>query len=219
MDIDKLQKRIEEVDILTPSTFEKSGVTKPIKQAWDDEDWIGTFNLWILQNKPTPAIVYQLRSPKSSWAPGKLDVTAGGHYLAGEELFDGLREVEEELGKKYKKKELTYLGKKMHVSPDVNGKMRQNIVDISFILDNSSLNSYLLEAAEVYAITSLPIDELIKVHTIPKYHFQAKAITVDNKTIELIVKKNSFPFNWDNYHFKIALLADRFLKGEKYLLY
>ncbi|MBU1110766.1 hypothetical protein KKB83_04060 [Patescibacteria group bacterium] len=32
-------------------------------------------------------------------------------------------------------------------------------------------------------------------------------------------KKDSFPFNWDNYHFKIALLADRFLKDEKNLIY
>ena len=210
---------MEKVDILTPPTFEKSGISKPIKQAWDDEDWIGTFNLWIIQNKPTPAIVYQIRSSKSSWASGKLDVTAGGHYSAGEALFDGLREVEEELGKKYKKEELAYLGRKMHVSPDVNGKMRQNIVDISFILDNSPLSTYVLEEAEVYAISSLPIAELIKVHTKPNYQFQAKALTADGSAIKLNVKKDSFPFNWDNYHFKIALLADRFLKGEKNLIY
>jgi len=210
---------MEKVDILTPPTFEKSGITKPIKQAWDDENWIGTFNLWILQSKPTPAIVYQVRSLKSSWAPGKLDVTAGGHYSAGEELFDGLREVEEELGKKYKKEELTYLDRKMHVSPDVNGKMRQNIVDISFILDNSPLSTYVLEEAEVYAISSLPIAELIKVHTKPGYQFQARALAVGGSTIKLNVQKDSFPFNWDNYHFKIALLADRFLKGEKNLIY
>lgn len=210
---------MEKVDILIPPTFKKSGITKPIKEAWDDEDWIGTFNLWILQYKPNPALVYQVRSPKSSWAPGKLDVTAGGHYSAGEELFDGLREVEEELGKKYKKEELAYIGRKMHVSPDVNGKIRQNIVDISFIIDDSSLQTYMLEVAEVYAITSLPIAELIKIHTKPNYQFEAEAITADGNTIKLDVEKDSFPFNWDNYHFKIALLADRFLKGEKKLFY
>ncbi|EKD58118.1 MAG: hypothetical protein ACD_57C00025G0001, partial [uncultured bacterium] len=138
---------------------------------------------------------------------------------SGEELEDGLREVKEELGKRYKPKELTYLGRKMHVSPDVNGKMRQNIVDISFILDNSQLSTYLLQEAEVYAITSLPIGELIKVHSKLEYQFQAEAFVADGKTIKLDVKKDSFPFNWDNYHFKIALLADRFLKGEKNLIY
>ena len=210
---------MEKVDILTPPTFTKSGIIKTIKQAWNNEDWIGTFNLWIIQSEPIPSVVYQVRSPKSSWAPCKLDVTAGGHYSSGEELEDGLREVKEELGKRYKPKELTYLGRKMHVSPDVNGKMRQNIVDISFILDNSQLSTYLLQEAEVYAITSLPIGELIKVHSKLEYQFQAEAFVADGKTIKLDVKKDSFPFNWDNYHFKIALLADRFLKGEKNLIY
>lgn len=134
-------------------------------------------------------------------------------------MFDGLREVEEELGKKYKKEELIYLGRKMHVSPDVNGKMRQNIVDISFILDDSPLKDYVLEVAGVHAIASLPIAELIKVHTKPNYQFQAEAMTADGNTIELNVKKDSFPFNWDDYHYKIAKLADRFLEGEKNLIY
>jgi hypothetical protein len=29
----------------------------------------------------------------------------------------------------------------------------------------------------------------------------------------------SFPQNWDDYHYKIAVLADRYFKGEKPILY
>jgi hypothetical protein len=57
---------MEKVDILIPPTFKKSGKIKTLSQAWDDEEWIGTFNLWILQDSPQPAIIYQQRSPKSS---------------------------------------------------------------------------------------------------------------------------------------------------------
>ncbi len=163
--------------------------------------------------------MYQVRSPKSNWAPGKFDVTAGGHYSAGEELFNGPREVEEELGKKYKKEELTYLGRKININPDVNGKMRKNIVDILFVLDNSPLNTYVLEKAEVYAVFCLPISELVNIHTKLNYQFQVRGVAADGKPEKLNIKKGSFPFNWDNYHFKIALLADRFLKGEKNLIY
>jgi isopentenyldiphosphate isomerase len=209
----------EVVDILTPPTFEKSGVTKPRSQAWTDGDWIGTFNLWILNKTPTPSIVYQVRSPNSSWAPNKFDVTAGGHYTAGESLFDGLREIDEELGITYQPDQLTYLGRKMHVSPDVNGLIRKNIVDISFIADDRPLTSYQLEKAEVYAVSTLPIHELIKVHTQDGYEFSAELFTTDKKTQQVLVNKNSFPYNWDNYHHKIALLADRFLNGEKDLIY
>jgi len=209
----------EVVDILTPPTFEKSGVSKPRSQAWADGDWIGTFNLWILQRTPLPAIVYQVRSPRSSWAPNKFDVTAGGHYVTGESLPDGLREVREELGKVYKPTDLTYLGRKMHVSPDVHGIVRQNIVDISFIVDDSPLDSYLLDEHEVYALCSLSIADLIKVHTQPGFEFEVNLLTASGESKGMIVNQDSFPYNWDNYHFKVALLADRFLKGEQNLVY
>lgn len=210
---------MEIVDVLEPPTFKKSGRTKPLKRAWAKQDWIGTFNLWVIQNKPQPAVVYQVRSPKSNWAPGKLDVTTGGHYSSGESLFDGLREVEEELGKKYPKKELTYLGRKINLSPDTQGHLRHNVVDVSFILDNSPLESFRLQASEVYALCLCPIDQLLKVHTKKNYHFWVEALTYEGKKIKIKVDRKSFPYNWDNYHFKIAHLAQKFLNGEKHLIY
>lgn len=209
---------MEDVDILTPPTFQKSGVVKPRNQAIPDEDWIGTFNLWIIRSEPEPAIIYQQRSPQSTWAPNKLDVTAGGHYQAGETLLDGLREVQEELGKSYQENQLTYLGRKLHVSPDERGQVRHNVVEIFFVVDNSPLESYTLEKNEVFTITALPVQKLINVHT-QNISFEVAALTFDQREISIVVTQDSFPYNWDNYHFKIALLAERFLKGEKNLVY
>lgn len=213
-------KRIMEyVDILTPPTFEKSGIIKPMEQAWADEDWIGTFNLWVVQNDPVPSIVYQMRSPQSRWAPNKLDVTAGGHYMAGEGLYDGLREAEEEMGKKYVAEDLTYLGRKMFVGPDALGNMRHNVVDISILLDNAPLETYRLQEEEVYAVASLPIAELLRAHDDTNHSFAAEAITASGDRVQLQVSADSFPFNWDKYHHKMVVLADRFLRGEKHLMY
>jgi hypothetical protein len=210
---------MEKVDILTPPLFKKTGIVKLVNNARADGDWLGTFNLWILQDKPIPAIIYQVRSKQAQWAPGKLDVSAGGHYSAGEELFDGLREVKEELGKTYKPKDLIYLGRKINVSFDIKKNIRKSVVDISFVLDNSALDTYVLDETEVFAICSLPIDKLIKTFKKSRYQFEAKALTAQGKTIQLAINKNSFPLNWDDYHFKIALLADRFLQGECDLIY
>lgn len=210
---------MERVDILLPPTFEKSGETKTLQQAWNDEDWIGTFNLWIIQDKPMPAIIYQIRSPNSSWAPNKLDVTAGGHYNAGERITDGLREVEEELKKNYQMDDLTYLGRKINISLDTKDRMRKNIVEVFFVLDNSPLDSYQLQKTEVYAICACPIEKLIKVHIQKSYQFIIEGVSSNKENIKICVKKDSFPYNWDNYHLKIALLANRFVKGEKNLLY
>jgi hypothetical protein len=210
---------VELVDILEPPTFKKSGKVKTITDAWDDQDWIGTFNLWIIQRSPVPSVVYQLRSPKAGWAPNKLDVTAGGHYSTGEEILDGLREVREELGKNYKAEDLTHLGRRLNVSPDTKGRIRQNVVEIFMIEDNSSLNSYKLQGDEVYAICSCPIDELIKIYTEKKYTFGVKGLNYKGDEIDLEVNIDSFPYNWDNYLYKIVLLADKFLKKEKDLIY
>jgi 8-oxo-dGTP pyrophosphatase MutT (NUDIX family) len=153
----------ELVDILSPPDFKKSGVVKPRNLAWEDGDWIGSFNLWIVQDKPEPVIVYQQRSLNSRWEPGKLDITAGGAYKAGEELVDGLREVKEEVGKTYEYDDLTFLGRKLNLSPNVQGIMCHYVAHVFITLDNSPLGSYVLESNEVVALYLCPIDKLLKV--------------------------------------------------------
>lgn len=209
----------EKVDILIPPTFQKSGMTKTRTDAWKDGDWIGTFNLWIVQENPDPSMIYQLRSLSINYAPNKLDVAVGGHYKAGENMSDGLREAKEELGKSYNFSDLTPVGRRIHVALDERNLKRLNIVDIFFITDNSPLSSFKLQKEEVQAVFSLPIKELIKVHADKNYSFQARGLDNSDKEIVFTVKSSSFPYNFDKYHYKMALLAKRFLNGDKHLIY
>ncbi len=215
---DQSKHKEEQVDTLTPPTFARSGIVKGVNQAIKDNDWLGTFNLWIIRTEPEPSIVYQQRGPNSAWEPNKLDVSAGGHYEAGETIHDGMREVEEELGRSYKEDQLTYLGRKLNVSPDTNGYMRHTVVDIFFAIDNSPLDSFTLQKEEVYAICACPIEKLIRAHT-QKFSFETLGLKNDGREINLTVSADSFPYNWDKYHMKIALLANRYLKDEKHLIY
>jgi len=210
---------MEKVDILLPPKFNKTGKTKTLQQAWKDEDWIGTFNLWIVRSDPIPSIIYQIRSPKSNWAPNLLDVTAGGHYQTSEDMHHGLREVEEELGKVYDFNKITHLGRKLHISPDTEGNTRHNVVDVFITIDNSSLNTYTLQKSEVFAVCECPLDDLLKVHLDKNYRFQITGLDNKGNNISRQINKESFPYNWDNYHYKIASLAKRFLNGEKNLVY
>jgi len=210
---------MEKVDILVPPMFNKSGVVKTQQQAWKDEDWIGVFNLWVIQNNPVPSIVYQQRSSNSSWAPNKLDVTAGGYYRTGETMKDGLREVKEELGKNYARDTLTYLGQKIYIGVDTKGREKKNLVDIFMVFDNSGLDSYVLDSMEVHSIYFCSIKDLLKVRQQPDYTFFVEGIDSKGEKKKIKVSKQSFPYNWDNYHLKIALLAERFVKGEKNLTY
>lgn len=211
-----------QVDILDPNTFEKTGETKTIEEAWIAGDWLGTFNLWIVQNNSgVHSLLYQQRHVQSAWAPGFLDVTAGGHYEAGETIRDGLREVREELGKDYNFEALVYLGKKLYVGNQGEYK-RRYVVDVFMLLDNSPLDTFCMQRSELEGLYCCPIDDLIKVHTEIGYSFKAKGIKFEGDTVvngEILVTHDIFPFNWDNYHFKIALLAQRFFLSERYLLY
>jgi 8-oxo-dGTP pyrophosphatase MutT (NUDIX family) len=209
---------MEHVDILQPPDFHKSGVVKPKKKALADEDWLGIFHLWILQDEPLPAIVYQQRSPNASWGPNLLDVSVGGHYQAGESRLDGLREVKEEVGIDYDPKLVKFLGRKIFFGTDENNHERHSVVDVHFVKDNRHLHQYMLEAKEIHALCLCPIDYLIKLHT-RHTSFKAPAITATGQRYILEVKPELFPYNWDNYHLKIALLAKRYLKGEKNLIY
>jgi NUDIX domain len=210
------------VDILDPNTFEKTGVIKTIYDAWEVGDWVGTFNLWIVQNNNgVDSLLYQQRSFAASWAPGMLDVTAGGHYDAGETIEQGLREVREELGKEYDFHDLSYLGKKVYLR-DQQGRKLRYAVDVFIVKDNAPLSTFTLERDELEGLYSCPIRDLIKVHTEPNYSFTAEGVRFDGNHLvygSLLVTKELFPYNWDKYHFKMSLLAQRFLNREPFLIY
>ena len=210
---------LEPVDVLEPPDFERTGVVKTLEQAWHDEEWIGTFNLWIVRAEPEPAIVYQVRSPQSTWAPGKLDVSAGGHYRAGEGLLDGLREVEEELGKRYDVEGVVHLGRRLNVSQDVLGRRRRNVVDVFLVRDDAPLDSYVLQPSEVFAVAACPLDELERAHADAEWRFGVEALTAEGGRVQLTVGRSSFPENADDYHARVVRLARGFLQGEPNLRY
>jgi hypothetical protein len=209
---------MEEVDILRPPLFLKTGQTKTRDQAYRDGDWLGTFNLWIVQGQPEPAIVYQMRSPQSTWAPGLLDVTAGGHYRAGEEIHQGMREVQEELGKTYRMDEVRGLGRKLYAGFNTDGTTHNNVVDIFMVRDDALTRSYRLQAEEVYGICVCPVVELLACHRDPSYQFTVDLQLADGSREETSVNSRSFPENYDQYHYKMAILVDRYFKGEPDIL-
>lgn len=211
----------EIVDILDVNTFSKLGVRKSIYQAHHDGDWIGGFNLWILQRNPEPSILYQQRSSSAALWPALLDVTAGGHYIAGENTRDGLREVREEIGKDYNFDDLLYLGKKILVSDKSTGEKLRYCVDVFFFEDNNDIFSFRLQREEVAGLYICPLNQLLDVHSGKLKEFVAHGVNCQEElaSAQIIVNKNMFPYNWDQYHFKIAILAERYFRDDHFLLY
>lgn len=63
--------------------------------AHRDKLWHRVFFCWIVHGRN---VLFQLRAPQKEAHPNKLDISAAGHLKAGENVKDGLREVDEELG-------------------------------------------------------------------------------------------------------------------------
>ncbi|SES08756.1 Isopentenyldiphosphate isomerase [Gracilibacillus ureilyticus] len=73
--------------------------------------WHEVFHCWFVGRENDISYIYlQLRSPVKKDYPGLYDITAAGHLLADENVEDGVREIEEELGVKVNFRELVSLG-------------------------------------------------------------------------------------------------------------
>ncbi|SEB54918.1 NUDIX domain-containing protein [Paenibacillus sp. GP183] len=61
--------------------------------------WHQTFHCWIISlRNDQPSLLLQLRHPDKDTFPNLLDISCAGHLMAGENVEDGVRELEEELG-------------------------------------------------------------------------------------------------------------------------
>lgn len=207
---------IEYVDILAPPRFEPSGEVKPVLEAVQDGNWLGAINLWIV--RPGPALLYQER-PSWGWAPGKLDGSAAGYYRAGEYGLDGLREVQEELGRDYDTTLVHYIGRRLNVGVDGKGRERRAVISIYMVYDDIPLTDFILDPEEVPAIFDVPLDTIDTLFGEHGGKAVVHGINSERQTVSKVVSSADFSYMWDGYHRKIAKLARLFAEGDKSLEY
>ncbi|HEU4976126.1 MAG TPA: NUDIX domain-containing protein [Baekduia sp.] len=120
---------------------------KPRAAVHRDGDWHRAFHLWVVSAE---GVLLQRRAPtKAAW-PGRLDATAAGHLVAGEDVGDGLREAEEELGIAYALAALVPLGAHRVDDAIGGGGRNREVQHVFAVRDDRSLDAYTqLDAAEV----------------------------------------------------------------------
>lgn len=203
---------IEYVDVLVPPRFEPSGEVKRVIDAINEGKWLGAMNLWIVRSGPS--LIYQER-PAGGWEPGKFDGSVGGYYRAGESGLDGLREAEEELGRRYAPEDITLIGRRLSVGVDSRGRERRVVVNIYMTYDDSPLSSFVLDPEEVPAIYEIPLDNVLKAFEDPTYQFTAYGMTCEGRRLHKIASRTDFSYMFDSYHARIAEIAKRYVKGER----
>lgn len=124
--------------------------------------WHETFQCWFIGKYEGKQYVYlQLRSDLKKDYPGLLDITAAGHLLASETVFDGIREVKEELGIDVLFEELYSLGViKYSVT---TGELVDNELAHVFLYSCTlEWEQFKLQTEEVSGIVRVEISEFVK---------------------------------------------------------
>jgi isopentenyldiphosphate isomerase len=138
-----------------------TGEQKPRALVHRDGDWHRSFHLWVI--KDGQHVLFQRRSKEKDLEGGKIDVTVGGHFRAGETLSDVVREVQEEIGLKVKPAELHFLETRKgerHYDKAID----REFVEVYALRCDQPLHDYHMICSEVTTLYEVPIDKALELY-------------------------------------------------------
>jgi isopentenyldiphosphate isomerase len=196
-----------------------TGRTKPRGDVHRDGDWHRAVHVWVTGiDDHGPFLTFQRRSlAKDTW-PGRLDATVGGHYRAGEELRETLREVEEEIGVNVDLADLRFIGKRICINEAEAGIVDHELQDVFLMRDERPLAEFRPSPAELAALVRCPLPELLDFlagwrDSVPTLSIAPGAAAVDAG----VVTADDFIPTFDRYFYRVAIAAERFLAGERHI--
>jgi isopentenyldiphosphate isomerase len=181
-----------------------------------DGDWHKVFHCWIAyrDTEGRDYLVVQRRGPNTQTFPNMLDITAAGHYQAGESIRDGVREVREELGIDVDFDQLIPLG--VHISVGrFNTLIDRQFADVFLYIYDQDIADYHYQVEEVAGLVALPVDEGLALFAGERETVTARAVGVQNGDVTITAA--DFIYTPDSYTYKMLILVKRALNGEKHL--
>lgn len=179
-------------------------------------DWHKVFHCWVIYRDDTGQdwVILQKRAPDKDTFPDMLDISAAGHYSAGETIHEAMRELEEELGLFPKFEELIPLGVRVGVTKYKNLIDRQ-FSDVYLYICNQALEDYNYQKEEITGLIALNVKEGLRLFTGEIDSLDVSAVGYENDMIT-ITKEDFIPVH-DHYMEKIFLLTIRCLNGDSHL--
>lgn len=191
--------------------------TKEREAVHRDGDWHRTFHCWVIyrDDEGEDWVIFQKRHADKAIMPSMLDISAAGHYEAGENAHDGgLRELQEELGLSVAYDDLIPIGRR--VSAGIYGQYTdRQIEDVFFYICNKPLEEYNYQREELEGLVAINVDDGIRLFTQQVDSIKQPAVGL--KADEIVIKREDFIPTLDDYPLKILLLARQCLNGERLL--
>ncbi len=182
-----------------------------------DGDWHRVFQCWVIYRDAEGRdwLVMQQRGAGKDFYPNLLNVSAAGHYAAGETIRDGVREIEEELGICVSFDDLIPLGRRVGIARQ-GDLVDHEIADVFFYICDKPLREYNYQREEVDGLAAFDVDDALAMYAGERESIEAQAVGFGQD--EITITPADFVPTIDNCIYKILVLAKRCLNGEKHLV-
>ena len=195
--------------------------TVPRNQAHESGSWHRSIHCWIIRPDRAGYVLFQKRGREKKLFPNTLDITAAGHYTAGETPEQGVREILEELGLDIPFADLVPLGIKFDIAK-IGAVTNREFCDVYLLRRPEKPEDYTLDPSEVEGLVQISIRDGLHL-----FSGEAKAVDATGvewqsdskswKQITLPVTRESFIPRIDQYYLKVFILGRNLLQGERYL--
>jgi len=183
--------------------------------------WHQAVHCWIINTSSEPSLLFQLRSPRTSFFPNRLDITAAGHVSAGETKAAVLREVQEELMVRPLYEDLVDLGVKIDVGK-CGEVVNREFSHVFLWRRPQAAVEYCPNPAEVAGLYEIPLKEGVRLFAGELPAVQAAGMvwmpeSSSWRKESWTVSPEDFVPRIDKYYLRVFVLAQRLIRGERYL--
>ncbi len=191
------------------------------KEAHQKGLWHRVFTC-ILVNPEHKTILLQKKVPGSYTfnRPDYLDVSIGGHYMAGESIKDGVREIKEEVGLKVQFKDLIPLGVRQTAETISENYIANEFQHVFIYPIRRKLEDYILKNAEVNGLVEIDIQDSIDLLLKRKRLIKGRMLFIKQnkhtlRTIQ-ITRKNFVPsyLKKDQFFLRLFIAAKRYINKD-----
>ncbi len=182
--------------------------------------WHGAFHcLMIGRREGRGYALFQKRSLTKKIAPGKFDVSVGGHYARGENAASaGPREIKEELGLTVSFTELVPIGRRVFVYCFTEGVKEYEFQDVFLFPRDIRAEDLSLQKEELDGVIEMGVEEGIALFSGRTPSVGLSLLKPDGSRKAAPVRADDFVPCLDNYYLKLLILARRYLSGDREML-
>jgi isopentenyldiphosphate isomerase len=202
-------------------TGRKTGKVIARDEAHRTGAWHGAFHCLIISSRDGRGqALFQKRAAQKEIAPSKFDVSAGGHYAAGEDAkVAGPREIREELGLDVRFTDLLPLGRRVFVYCFTPGVIEYEFQDVFMLVRDIRPDAFVLQKEEVDGVLEMELDRGIRLFAGEVRSIECSLYRNSIAAERVAVSAEDFVPCLDNYYLKLLLLARRYLQGERKLFF